>query len=244
MRIATLEDDKAQSDAIGRLIAGAGHTCKCFETSRQFVTALRRETYDLLVMDWNLPESSGLEVLTWARENLATQAPVLLLTSRSSEADIVAGLGAGADDYVVKPVQPAVLLARINALLRRAYDRTSEGPETFGDYVFNPGTETLIVDEQTYTLTPKEFGLALLLFRNLHRALSRNYILENVWGRNPDLPSRTLDMHISRLRTKLNLRPSNGYRLTPVYSYGYRLERVDASELLNAPGAEPQGNAA
>ena len=75
-------------------------------------------------------------------------------------------------------------------------------------------------------LTAKEFGLALLLFRNVHRALSRGHILEAIWGRNPDLPTRTLDMHISRIRTKLELRPENGYRLAPVYSYGYRLEQL------------------
>ncbi len=87
-------------------------------------------------------------------------------------------------------------------------------------------------DGEPVALTAKEFGLALLLFRNVHRALSRGHILEAIWGRNPDLPTRTLDMHISRIRSKLELRPQNGYRLAPVYSYGYRLERLteDAPE--------------
>ncbi len=152
---------------------------------------------------------------------------MLLLTGRSAEADVVAGLGAGADDYVVKPLQPAVLLARVNALLRRAYPAQGAGPiETFGDYTFNLPAETITVRGEAVTVTAKEFALGLLLFRNIQRALSRAHILEAVWGRNPDLLTRTLDMHVSRVRSKLNLRPENGFRLIPVYSYGYRLERL------------------
>lgn len=174
---------------------------------------------------------SGLETIAWARENLPSRPPVLLLTSRSAEADVVTGLNAGADDYVVKPVQPEVLLARVNALLRRSYpDRPAGGLETFGDYGFNLPAETVTVGGEVLSLTAKEFGLALLLFRNTHRALSRSHILEAVWGRNPNLPTRTLDVHISRIRAKLNLRPANGFRLVPVYSYGYRLEWLAGGE--------------
>jgi len=129
-----------------------------------------------------------------------------------------------------------VLIARVNALLRRAYPaKAAEGVETFGDYGFNAPAETVSVGGETVNLTAKEFGLALLLFRNTHRALSRAHILEAVWGRNPDLATRTLDMHISRIRTKLNLRPENGFRLSPVYSYGYRLERLMGDD---GPGGE------
>jgi DNA-binding response OmpR family regulator len=210
------------------VLTGAGHNCQTFPLAKALVTALRRDTFDLLVVDWNLPDMSGLETIAWARENLDTPPPVLLLTSRSAEEDVVEGLNAGADDYVVKPVQPAVLLARVNALIRRAYPgKPAERIETFGDYSFDTQSETVTIDGQAGpAMTSKEFSLALLLFRNTHRALSRAHILEGVWGRNPDLPTRTLDMHISRIRSKLNLRPENGFRLAPVYSYGYRLERL------------------
>ena len=198
MRIAALEDDDAQREAIARLLVSGGHNCQCFHLATPLIAALRRETFDLLVLDWNLPDMSGLDVVAWAHKNLTPCPPILLLTSRSAEADVVAGLNGGADDYVVKPVQSGVLLARVNALLRRSYpDRATGGIETHGEYRFN-----------------------------LHRALSRGHILEAIWGRNPDLPTRTLDMHISRIRSKLELRPQNGYRLAPVYSYGYRLERL------------------
>lgn len=227
MRIAALDDDPTQTDAISRLLTDEGHTCRCFNAARLLVSALRQETFDLLILDWNMPELSGLEVIDWARHNLQPAPPMLLLTGRSAEADVVAGLGAGADDYVVKPLQPAVLLARVNALLRRAYPAQGAGPiETFGDYTFNLPAETITVRGEAVTVTAKEFALGLLLFRNIQRALSRAHILEAVWGRNPDLLTRTLDMHVSRVRSKLNLRPENGFRLIPVYSYGYRLERL------------------
>ena len=222
-----MDDDDAQREAIARLLVGGGHNCQCFHLATPLIASLRRETFDLLILDWNLPDMSGLDVVAWAHANLTPAPPILLLTSRSAEADVVAGLNAGADDYVVKPVQPGVLLARVNALLRRSYpDRGSGGVETYGDYRFNLPAEQVSMRGELLSLTAKEFGLALLLFRNLHRALSRGHILESIWGRNPDLPTRTLDMHISRVRTKLGLRPQNGFRLAPVYSYGYRLERL------------------
>jgi DNA-binding response OmpR family regulator len=231
MRIAALDDDEAQVEAVDRVMKAAGHGCTVFTSPKALIAALRRESFDLLVVDWNMPEMSGLETIAWVRENLESAPPVLLLTSRSEEADVVEGLNAGADDYVVKPVQPTVLLARVNALLRRAYPaKAAEGLETFGDYGFNVPAETVTVGGEAVALTSKEFGLALLMFRNTHRALSRAHILEAVWGRNPDLATRTLDMHISRIRTKLNLRPENGFRLAPVYSYGYRLERLTGDD--------------
>ena len=229
MRIAALDDDPAQLERVERVLTEAGHKVQGFPLAKPLVGALRRDTFDLLVLDWNVPDMTGVEVIGWIRANLETPAPVLLLTSRSEEADIVQGLEAGADDYVVKPVQPAVLAARVGALLRRAYPApAATRTEAFGDYAFDTAVETVTVGgAPPQDLTSKEFALALLLFRNVHRALSRAHILESVWGRNPDLPTRTLDMHISRIRSKLNLRPENGFRLAPVYSYGYRLERLE-----------------
>jgi DNA-binding response OmpR family regulator len=100
--------------------------------------------------------------------------------------------------------------------------------EQFGPYKFDTRADTVELDGQVVALTAKEFALALLLFRNMHRALSRAYIFEALWGRNPDLPTRTLDAHISNIRTKLNLRPGNGFKLVPIYAYGYRLEALAA----------------
>lgn len=231
MRIAALEDDRPQSEALARLIVGWGHTCQTFSSAKALIATLRRESFDLLIVDWNLPGMSGLEAIAWAQQNLSEAPPILLLTSRSTEADIVEGLNAGADDYVAKPFEPSVLQARLSALLRRAtFNRRSEPIETFEEFEFDSPSEILRVAGREIDLSPKEFSLARLLFRNLHRTLSRAYILEAVWGRSPDLATRTIDMHVSRIRTKLALRPENGFRLAPVYSYGYRLERFGRTD--------------
>jgi len=191
---------------------------------RNLVRALHRETFELFVIDWNLPDLSGINVIEWIRNQIGTQPPVLLLTNRISDEDTVAALRAGADDYVTKPFQPPVLLARVEALARRSAVNLSRSTEIFGPFEFELTTKTLRTLGDVVRVTPKEFSLALLLFRNLNRAVSRTYIFETIWGIDPDLSTRTLDIHVSKIRAKLNLRPETGYRLAPVYGYGYRLE--------------------
>ena len=226
MRIAILEDDPALAERLVAVLEPAGHICHHYSTGKSLIAQLKRETFDLLVLDWNLPDITGVEVLVWAREHLEGRTPVLFVTSRGEEQDIVQALDKGADDYVIKPVQAGELLARVNALIRRSFPAQSHDVEQFDDHIFNSKSTSVTVHGEEIVLTPKEFGLALLLFQNIDRALSRAYVLEKVWGRNPDLLTRTLDAHISRIRVKLNLRPEAGYRLLPVYSYGYRLEKI------------------
>ena len=230
MKLAVLDDDRVHGAELSRLFAEAGHQTVYEDKADAFIRRLQRETVDLLVLDWNLPQSSGLEVLGWAREHLPPALPVLLLTGRGDDADVLEGFAAGADDYVTKPAQPAILRARVEALLRRAYPAPASGRETFGRYEMDAQSQDAWLDGQTVVLTAKEFQLALTLFRNQSRALSRGYLLEAVWGKNPDLETRTLDAHASRIRQKLGLRPENGFRLSTVYSYGYRLEPVEAPE--------------
>lgn len=190
---------------------------------------LRRESYDMLIIDWQVPDLNGAEILRWAREKLPSNLPVLFMTSRSGEDDIVAGLAAGADDYMIKPIRRGELVARVQALLRRAYPHQSAVEQLlFSDYMFEMRTGRVTMAGNLVDLTQKEFDLALLFFRNLGRPLSRAYILEAVWARDIEIPSRTMDTHVSRIRTKLQLRPDNGFRLAPVYSYGYRLEQIAA----------------
>lgn len=227
MKIAVLDDDPIQVEAISKVVEGIGCSAAGFTRAAALLSALRRETFDLLIVDWTLPDRSGLEVIQWVRLNMEPPPPMLLVTSRNEDADVVAGLEAGADDFLSKPLSPAVLAARVNALLRRAYRRGGEGrAEEHAGFVFDPAASTVTYGGETVSLTAKEFALALVLFRNLHRALSRNYLIEAIWGGDPGLNSRSLDMHVSRVRSKLNLRPTAGFRLTPVYSYGYRLERL------------------
>jgi DNA-binding response OmpR family regulator len=227
MRIAVLDDDRSQTDLVSQVLASAGHTCHSFQSGKEMLTQLRRESFDMLIVDWQVPDLSGAEVLGWAREKLPANLPVLFMTSRSGEDDIVAGLAAGADDYMIKPLRRGELLARVQALLRRAYPSQNATEQIqFGLYIFEVRTGRLVIDGNPVELTQKEFDLALLFFRNLGRPLSRAYILEAVWARDIEIPSRTMDTHVSRVRSKLQLRPENGFRLAPVYSYGYRLEQI------------------
>ena len=229
MRIAVLDDEADARAFVIQALMEAGHFCYEFQNARTLITKLRQDTFDLLVVDWNMPDKSGVEIISWMRENMEHPVPSLLLTNRAHDEDIVAGLNAGADDYVIKPVQAPVLLARLNAIRRRTGARESTGAnESYGPYTLQPAHQSVKIEDETIVLTAKEFELTATLFRNLHRPLSRAYLLEMVWGRNPDLPTRTLDAHISRIRAKLGIRPERGYRLVPVYSYGYRLEAIEA----------------
>jgi DNA-binding response OmpR family regulator len=227
MKIAVLEDDPSQLDFICQLLTNEGHICHPFQSGKAIVQELHRESYDMLILDWQVPDLSGMEVLCWAREGLSKTLPILLMTGRSSEDDIVEGLTAGADDYMTKPIRGNELVARTQALLRRTYSTQNSSQQiVFNDYLFDIASTRLMMVDKLIDVTQKEFNLALLLFSNLGYPLSRAYILENIWLRDIDIPSRTMATHISRVRSKLNLRPENGYRLATVYRYGYCLKQL------------------
>ncbi len=227
MRLAILDDDRELCATVAADMRAAGHGCYEFYSGEALRRALRRESYDLLLLDWEVPDLSGIDLLAWVRGTLPSPPPVIMMTGRSSDGDIIHGLDIGADDYVTKPVDAGVLRSRVEALLRRSYGRsTAPRVEAFGDHVFDPMAMTVTVRGTGVDLTAKEFGLALLLFRNLNRPLSRAHIMETVWGRNPEIPSRTLDAHVSQIRGRLGLRPEHGLRLASVYSFGYRLEQI------------------
>jgi DNA-binding response OmpR family regulator len=228
MRIAILEDDPAQSEFVYQTLSAEGHVCHAFAAGRSLVKELRRQTFDLLVLDWNVPDMSGDEVLGWVRSSLSDHLPVLFMTSRSQETEIAAMLNAGADDYIVKPVTAGVLIARVKSLLRRAY-QFSQSPtkEVFDEIEFDLKSKMVTIRGTPVTLMQKQFELALLFFQHISRPLSRAYITEAVWKQSTDVTSRTIDTHVSILRAKLGLRAENGYRLSPVYGYGYRLEKIE-----------------
>ncbi|MCB1759752.1 MAG: response regulator transcription factor [Gammaproteobacteria bacterium] len=226
MRIAFLEDDRPQADMIRGWLTDAGHQCVHHASAATFLREIWRESFDLMILDWELPESSGIEVLRTVRAQSDWRIPVLFLTNRDNEQDIVAALNEGADDYVVKPASRPVTLARIEALARRSRDETIEQRMEFGVYLFNTRKNTVMRSGEAVDLTEKEYQLASMLFSNIGRLLSRNHLLESVWGVGPELATRTVDTHVSRLRRKLALLPENGWRLKAVYQHGYRLERI------------------
>jgi DNA-binding response OmpR family regulator len=239
MRVAALDDDANQLELTQRTLAAMGHDCHGFTDSKAFLRALRRETFDLLVLDWELPDISGLEVLRWARENLEERVPVLFITNRNTEADVIEGLSAGADDFMIKPMRVGELTARVKALLRRAYHQQAPNELAFGRYRFDVASAKIAIDGVPVTLKQKEFDLALFLFQNIGRLLSRKHLLEAIWGIEAEVASRSLDTHVSRLRTKLGLHPENGYRLAAIYSVGYRLEAVGVAGAAPIPADVP-----
>ncbi|WP_426106554.1 response regulator transcription factor [Massilia sp. TSP1-1-2] len=229
MRIAILDNDRSQADLICQVLTSAGHSCQTYESGKDMLAHLRKDSFDMLILDWQVADLTGGEVLRRAKEKMSTQTPMMFLTSSSAEDDIVAGINAGADDYMIKPLRRGELVARVQALLRRAYPSQNGAEQLqFGPYIFETRPGRLLMDGAVIDVTHKEFYLALLFFRNIGRPLSRAYIHEAVWIRETVVPSRTMDTHVSRVRNKLQLRPENGFRLVPVYSYGYRLEKLGA----------------
>ena len=230
MRIALLEDEQDQADLVCAWLKAAGHSCHAYVLGTDLVREALRETFDLFLLDWEVPGMSGAEVLVWIRANIAEPVPVLFVTARQREEDIVHALANGADDYMIKPLGKLELLARIEALVRRARagQRLDEGVLEFGQLSIDCRSRRVTLGGAEVAMTQKDYELALFLLRNLGRLLSRGHILEAVWGQSAEINTRTVDTHVSRIRGKLHLTPENGWRLSAVYQHGYRLERVAA----------------
>jgi DNA-binding response OmpR family regulator len=212
-------------------MADIGHECRGFTEGKVLLRELRMQSYDLLILDWRLPDIEGPRVVRWIREDLHSRVPILFVTNRREEQDMVEGLAAGADDFMVKPIRVAELQARVRALLRRSYPGLHGSDLCFGDYHFSPGPRTLRLRGQLVDLSHREYDLAFFLFQNIGRLISRDHLREAIWGNGTDATSRTLDTHISRLRVKLELTPANGFLLSAVYRHGYRLESIDSEAL-------------
>ncbi len=228
MRVALVDDDLDEIAEIAASLRKSGMDCSLYSSGEDLVAALRRETFDVLLLDWNMLGMSGLKVLAWARENLQPAPPVIMLTNRDRKEDIVFALDAGAADYIKKPEDAEVVRARIRAALRRDAPKVVEQAANYGAYSFDHLSQTVRFGDDLIELRQKEFRLARLLFENLNRPLSRSYLLQKVWNSSPDVETRTLDVHISRLRAKLNLRPERGYALQTIFGFGYRLDSYRA----------------
>lgn len=229
MHIAILEDDPEQAKDLTDLLALAGHTVTRYADGHQILRALLKETFDLFVLDWQVPGPNGLEVLTHIRERAKLKTPVVFLTAQDQEMHVANALNAGADDYCVKPVRRVEFMARVAAIQRRfaPIGKTEDSGEFVPGYVFERSRRTVSFDGQQVSLTEKEYELARLLFSNLDRPIARNRIMQEVWGREEDALSRTLDVHISWLRRKLDLGANaRRMRLVVVHGFGYRLIEV------------------
>lgn len=226
MHIGILEDDLDQQALMELWLKTAQHSVEVFGTVADMLEGLKGGSFDALLLDWMLPDGNGGEVLRWVRERLGWKLAIVVLTSRDDEKTIVEALQAGADDYVVKPARQQELDARILSAARRA----SPGGLPvlrMGVYEIDVPKQTLRMNGTAVTMTQKEFDLSVYLFQNPAKLMSRDHLLNKIWGIHSEVDSRTVDTHVSRIRKKLKLDGSQGWKTVPVYGYGYRLERVE-----------------
>lgn len=202
-RILVVEDEAPIREMIAFNLSRAGYEVVEAEDSSSARNRIADDRPDLVVIDWMLPDSSGLE-LTRAlrREEINRELPIIMLTARAEERDKVLGLDGGADDYITKPFAPRELIARINALLRRAGPSNEDVLEA-GPLQLDPVSHRVTVGEEEISLGPTEYRLLKFLMQNPERVYSRGQLLDFVWGQNIYVEERTVDVHVRRLRKAL-----------------------------------------
>jgi len=226
MRIAILDNDPSQYEQISRWLTKPAATLQRFASSEALLHSARKGEIDLLVVHWQ--PDLVVQRLREIMDLRSPPLPLLLVTERAGIHALTGLLDHPACDYLLKPLRRVDLETRTEVLEKR-FCATSIANEQsrFGSYLFDTRIEQLSLNDQPIRMTQKEFRLALLFFRHLDRPLSRAFILESVWPDQAELSSRSIDTHVSRVRSKLNLQPARGFRLVPVYSYGYRLEQIN-----------------
>jgi len=225
--VGLLEDDQDMAALVAQWLEEAGYAARLFRTVTEYRRRQGSEAVDLLLLDWMLPDGSGIEVIEAIRSSPNSRLPVVFLTARDSEDDIVRGLASGGDDYVVKPPKRRELIARVNTVLRRHGTDVGTGDTIeLAPYSLDGKRRRISVDGREVELTQREFDLASFLFRRQGRIVSRDALLENVWNLSAAVSTRTVDTHVSRLRKKLELSGEHGWRLAAIYQHGYRLEPI------------------
>jgi two-component system phosphate regulon response regulator PhoB len=203
-QILIVEDEKPIRDMIAFGLRRAGFTVSEAEDCSEARSRIADSRPDLLLVDWMLPDQSGLELTRSIKRNKDTQdLPVILLTARADEQDKVAGLEGGADDYVTKPFSPRELLARIQAVLRRASPTAAGEAIEAGALRLDPVSHRVIAGEQTVSLGPTEYRLLQFFMEHPERVYARSQLLDRIWGGNVYVEERTVDVHIRRLRKAL-----------------------------------------
>ena len=215
LKILIVEDEEAISDLIRMHLTRAGYVCEQAFDGKEGADKICSKHYDLVLLDIMLPEISGYELLDYAKTN---DTPVIFITAMGELSDKVKGLRAGADDYITKPFEMVELLARVETVMRR-YHKASDKIQ-IDDVVIDISSRTVMREKEQISLTMKEYELLLLFARNPNIALYRETIYENVWGSNYMGDSRTVDLHVQRLRKKMNWED----KIKAVYKVGYRLE--------------------
>ncbi len=215
-KILIVEDEIAISDLIKIALENRGYMCQTAKDGEIASNYIEKNVYDLILLDIMLPKVDGYELLDYIRKSYET--PTIFITAKSQIEDKIKGLNLGADDYITKPFEIEELVARVEAVLRR-YNKGNE-EQIFGDVSINFANRSVKKLGKHVSLTPKEFDLLILLIQNRNCALYREVIFEKVWGEELEFETRTLDLHIQRLRKKLNWKD----KIKTVYKIGYMLE--------------------
>ena len=215
IKIFIVEDEQPINDLIEMNLTEAGYSCRCAYNGMEAANILEKERFDLILLDIMLPEVDGYELLEYIKP---LEIPVIFLTAKGSVEDRVKGLRLGADDYLVKPFEIVELLARVESILRRSGKLQQE--IFLGDVKIDTRSRTVVKNGRQISLTMKEYELLLLFARNVNIALFRETLYERVWESDYMGDSRTVDLHVQRLRKKLRWEE----KIKAIYKVGYRLE--------------------
>jgi len=224
VHIAILEDDEDQRDFLVTCLARLENTVSDFASAAELQRAMQRQRFDLFVIDWRLPEVSGLSFVQQLRRQLGWEVPILMITATRSEGDVIEALQSGADDFLAKPLRPDELQARVQALGRRLDARRGQSALELPPYRVDISRRAVSLAGQAVALTGREYALASLFIGHAGELFSRQELLQMIWGIRGDVTTRTVDTHVSRLRRKLELDGRHGWQLRSVYQHGYRLE--------------------
>jgi two-component system, OmpR family, response regulator ResD len=228
-RILVVDDEPTIAEVVCRYLERAGYATAGAADGPGAVAAASAAPIDLMVLDLMLPGFDGLEVMRRVRQSVRPVPAIILLTARGEETDRIAGLSLGADDYVVKPFSPAELVARVDAVLRRATPVADAEPVlTIGALVVDPGAHRVTYAGEEVALSQREFDLLAFLARHPGRAFSRDELMERVWRFSFYSDTATVTVHIRRLRTKLSAWPGGAELIETVWGVGYRMAEVAA----------------
>jgi len=226
-RVLVIEDNRNLATGLRNNLEIEGYLVELAADGATGLAAARASSPDLIILDLMLPEMDGYRVLRTLRED-GNDTPVLILSARGEEADKVLGFHLGADDYVPKPFGLLELLARVDALLRRAASVGAKHrlptPATFGDVRIDPGTHTVERKGEPVALRPKEYDLLVALLRRQGQVATRGELLEEVWGYSGEVYSRTVDTHVAELRRKLEDNAAEPKHILTVRKTGYRIQ--------------------
>ena len=227
-KIMLVDDDETIVETLDFNLSRQGFTIKIFRNGQQALSGLDGTNPDLIILDWMLPDMVGPEICKILRSR-DVEVPILMLTGRSAPYDVAEGLTAGADDYLAKPFSTVELLARVQALLRRARGGNRSSKTVVGDLELDEEARSVSQAGKTVDVSPKEFSLLKVLMQNAGKTMSTEVLLNQVWGYDFSGDAKTVAVHIRWLRQKLESDPKNPEILETVHRLGYRLNQVKNS---------------